>query len=110
MPTSILSSETQRRLEILFGVEDRAAAARMLVEECGNNLPFLEKLDEHGLERYRFAALKLSGGDPGRLRQAVELAKQDWRDLLVAAGFAHDVHEHERWNPRADGKPNRLQT
>jgi hypothetical protein len=101
MPTSRLNSETQRRLEILFRIEDRPVAARMLVEECGNNLPFLGKLDEHGLERFRFAALKLSGGDLGRLRQAVDLAKTDWRDLLVAAGFAHDVQEHERWNPQA---------
>jgi hypothetical protein len=51
------------------------------------------------LERYRYAALKLSGGDLGRLRQAIELAKSDWRDLLVAAGFAENVRAHKNWNP-----------
>ena len=46
-----------------------------------------------------FAALKLSGGDLGELRSAIRLAKADWRDLLVAAGFAEDVGAHKRWLP-----------
>src|SRR5262245_871663 len=107
MPATDLSSETRRRLEILFRAEDRAVAARMLAEECGNNLPFLEKLDEHGLERFQFAALKLSGGDLMRLRDAIELAKSDWRDLLMAAGFGHDIRSHERWDPESDVPRNR---
>lgn len=94
-----LSPETQRRLEILFREEDRAEAARLLAEECGNNLPFLEKLDERGLERFQFAALKLSEGDLTKLRDAVALAKTDWRDLLMAAGFGHDTRAHEHWLP-----------
>jgi hypothetical protein len=34
------------------------------------------------------------------LQRAIELAKADWRDLLVAAGFAEDIHAHEHWSPR----------
>jgi len=94
-----LSPETERRLDLIFRMQDRDEAVRLLIEECGNNLPFLQTLDEKGLERVRFAALKLSGGDLGRLREAVKLAKTDWRDLLMAAGFGEDVHEHERWMP-----------
>lgn len=71
----------------------------MLDEQCGNNLAFPTRLDAHALERYRFAALKLSGGDLEKLRQAVTLAKLDWRDLLMAADFGHDIHAHERWLP-----------
>jgi hypothetical protein len=97
--TLALSPETQRRLEILFHQEHRAEAIRLLVEECGNNLPFCEHSNERDLERFRFAALKLSGGDLSRLRDAVELAKIDWRDLLVAAGFADDTQAHEHWIP-----------
>ena len=52
-----------------------------------------------GLERIRFAALKLSNGDLGELRQAVQIAGIDWRDVLVAAGFGHDLRAHERWFP-----------
>ena len=96
-----ISPETQRRLDILFCQEDRAEAARLLAKECGNNLPFLEKLDVQGLERFQFAALKLSGGDLSQLRKAIELAKTDWRDLLMAAGFGEDTRSHAYWMPAA---------
>jgi len=93
-----ISLETRRRLDLLFSEEDRPAATRLLAEECGKNLPFLEKLDERGLERFQFAALKLSQGDLNLLGKAVKLAQTDWRDLLMAAGFGHDTTAHERWN------------
>jgi hypothetical protein len=99
MTTPVLSSETRRRLDILFRGEEREEAARLLAEQCGNNLPFLEKLDEHGLERFQFAALKLSGGDLSRLRSAIDLARTDWRDLLMAAGFGEDTRAHLFWIP-----------
>jgi hypothetical protein len=44
-----------------------------------------------------FRPLKLSNGNFEKLRQAVDLAKIDWRDLLVAAGFANDVEAHKKW-------------
>jgi hypothetical protein len=99
MAASTLTAETQRRLEILFKEEDRAEVTRLLVEECGNNLLLLEKSSPKDLERFHFAALRLSGGNLAELRKAVELAKLDWRDLLMSAGFAHDAHAHERWMP-----------
>lgn len=71
----------------------------MLVDECGSNLPFLQNLDMFGLERFRFAALKMSAGDLDRLREAISVAQQDWRDLLMAAGFGQDLTAHERWLP-----------
>ena len=39
---------------------DRREATELLVTEYGTNLPFLDKLDMYQLERFRFAALKLS--------------------------------------------------
>jgi hypothetical protein len=92
-----LSPETRRRLHLLFRPSDQAEAEELLVQECGNNLPFLENSDEYGLERFRFAALKLSDGDLNKLYEEVGLAQQDWRDLLVAAGFAEDVNAHKHW-------------
>lgn len=77
----------------------RQTAAELLVVECGVNLPLWRGTDPQGLERIRFAALKLSNGDLGELRRAVEIAKVDWRDVLVAAGFGHDPRAHERWFP-----------
>ena len=95
-----LSPETQRRVDLLFRPEEQNIVATLLITECGNNLPFIEELDEYELERFRFAALKLSDGNLDKLREAIELAKSDWRDLLMAAGFANDVTEHNRWLPK----------
>lgn len=94
-----LSPETLRRLDALFVGNDRDAAAELLVTRCAANLPLWPDADERGLERIRFAALKLSWGDLGELRRAVQLAEVDWRDVLVAAGFAHDPRTHESWFP-----------
>jgi hypothetical protein len=50
-------------------------------------------------ERFQFAALKLGKGKLDKPDRAVTLAKRDWRDLLVAAGFAEDISAHMSWLP-----------
>lgn len=95
-----MSPETRSRLDLLFTPDERDLAERILAEECGNNLPFFEKATPQELERVRHAALKNSNGDIILLRNAVNLAKQDWRDLLVEAGFANDPHSHCKQVPR----------
>ncbi len=94
-----LSDATRERLERLFRPEDVRTATEMLVKECGDNLPFCNQSGPVECERIRFAALKLSGGRIDRLRDAIDLAKVDWRDLLMAAGFGHDVGAHRKWMP-----------
>ena len=59
----------------------------------------MEGLNEFALERFRFAAPKVSAGDIEKLMKAIELAKKDRRDLLMASGFASDPTSHERWDP-----------
>jgi hypothetical protein len=93
-----LSIETQRRIEALFPASCTAEVAELLLHECGNNLPLLEKLNEIELERFRFAALKLSAGNIEKLREAIKLAKEDWRDLLVSAKF-WTADTHKSWFP-----------
>jgi hypothetical protein len=97
MSLSLLSVDTVKLVNQLFGPDDRAIACRLLAEHCGANLPFLKNADSVELERYRFAALKLSNGTVDGLGRAIELAKTDWRDLLVAAGFGSDVNAHKAW-------------
>lgn len=97
MTTPILSTESQRRIELLFPADERALVGDLLLAECGNNLPGLETLDAKQMDRFRFAVLKLSGGDLGKLESALQLAKVDWRDLLMAAGFGEDPRVHEQW-------------
>lgn len=94
-----LSPETQRRVDHLFPGRDREKAERLLVEQCGSNLPSCERSTSTGLERLRFAALKLSGGHFRKLEEAVHLAQIDWRDLLMAAGFGTNVDAHKSWEP-----------
>jgi hypothetical protein len=99
MKASALSFGTVHRIALLFPPEQREEAARLLFEECGNTLPFLENCDAQQLERFQFAALRMSDGHLDRLYEAIDLAQKDWRDLLVAAEFAHDCSEHLRWLP-----------
>lgn len=70
------------------------------MSECGTNLPFCEKSTPESLERIRFATLKLSKGSIRQLRESVDLAKMDWRDALVAAGFAESLTAHIEWVPK----------
>jgi len=95
-----VSLETERRIALLFPPDQRELVRAILSEECGNNLPFLNDLDEVKLERFQFAALKLSAGDLDKFDQAIALAKRDWRDLLMAAGFGEDVNAHASWLPK----------
>src|SRR5215471_12768684 len=95
-----LSERTASHVRLLFSADHVADAIRLLREECADKLPIVGSTSTpSSLERIRFAALRLSGGDIGRLRYAIELANADWRDLLVAAEFADDVHAHETWQP-----------
>ena len=94
-----ITEGTEHRLASLFPEEDRAEARRLLETGCGRNLPLLEQASAAELERVQFAALKVSGGELTRLREAVHLAQQDWRDLLVAAGFANSETAHQAWYP-----------
>jgi hypothetical protein len=71
----------------LFPPELHGTVATLLETECGNNLPFLENADSAALDRYRLAALQPSHGDLNRLREAVDLAKTDWRDLLAGPPY-----------------------
>jgi hypothetical protein len=88
------------RAEALFRGSELEEASRLLTNECANNLPFHDDSSPESLDRIRAAALKISEGDLGKLQEAVDLAKIDWRDVLVGADFGNDVHAHERWDPR----------
>lgn len=85
--TSPLTPPVSVRLELLFDGEERDEARRLLEEDGDMG------------ERTRIAALKLSDGSLDKLVRAIELAQTDFRDLLVAAGFAHDVRAHLAWMP-----------
>ena len=100
-----LRPETLRRIDILFAPENRQAVKTLLYEQCGNNLPGVSQTNTSEIERLRVAALKYSDGHLERLEKAVKLAQRDYRDLLMASGFGHDIHAHQTWEPKPFTEP-----
>jgi hypothetical protein len=99
-----LSPATKQHVDAMYPPEARAEAVRLLEEECGHNIPpIVHDADEFAFERLRFAALKVSNGDVDLLRKAIQLAKEDFRELLGAAGFAWSATAHMRWQPKGMG-------
>jgi hypothetical protein len=96
---SPLSAATRERLAQLFDPADRQSASDMLAT-LGRERSGDPREPDAGFERICFAALRLSGGTLPGLHAALELARQDWRDLLMAAGFGSDVTAHLRWQPQ----------
>jgi hypothetical protein len=95
--TPKLSLRTQTLVEKLFIGPEQSIAAKWLVEDCGNNLPFCKDWEADKMERIRFAVLKLSNGNPLKLLEAIELAKKDWRDVLMWSDFGNDLDAHNKW-------------
>ena len=94
----------------LFPAGQRAEVSDLLASACSSNLPSAETLGPAGVERVRFAVLKISGGSLDRLRAAVAQARFDWRGTLVGAAFGDDPGERLAWSadaidPSATGQP-----
>jgi len=97
-----LTPKTEQHIAALFPPEQRAEAARLLRDECGHNLPLCSDKSDSHIERLRFAALRISTGNVEKLKDAINIAKRDWRDLLVWAGFGSSLEAHLRWDPSAE--------
>jgi hypothetical protein len=96
-----LSLATREHVSALFSPTEVPGVELLLQQQCADQLPLIERsATPADLERIRFAALRVSGGKIARLQEAIRLAQTDWRDLLVAAGFADDPHAHRAWLPR----------
>jgi len=94
-----LSPATEMRVESMFPPEEQERVRAILIDECGQNIPGFEEAWSPDLERLRFAALKVSEGQMDKLRAAVDLAKIDFRDLLMWAGFG-EVDTYRRRHPK----------
>lgn len=94
-----LSALVQRKLEQMFAPGDREGAAHLLLRITGMGPG---PVTSERADRCRLAALKLSGGMPGRLRGALREFETDPRDLLMAAGFGQDLAAHVRWAEAED--------
>ena len=96
-----LSEETTDLITVLFSDTNQQEIKDTLVDCC-------DYLTSSGLkedmDRICFAILKLSvtrkKGRINRFHKAIDLARLDYRDLLVDAGFGNDVKIHEKWADR----------
>jgi hypothetical protein len=84
-PSVALTEAVLRKVQLLFPAEQQPDAIRLLEKECGRNLPFHEDGGPQELERVRLAVLKLSRGNLAELRNQIDVAKRDWRDVLLFA-------------------------
>lgn len=92
-----LTPKTSALIEKIFSADAIPAVKRILEDECGQNLPFCKDGSPESLERIRFAALKVSTSNIDKLREAISLAKIDWRDLLMWAEFGSNLEGHTKW-------------
>lgn len=81
-------------LERMFPSPEQKAVRSLLLEECTGKLPSVEP---DAYERIHLAILKISNGDSRKFTDAVELARIDWRDVLMWAEFANDLDAHKKW-------------
>lgn len=95
--TSDLTAATIDRIGALFQPDEASKAANILRSRLGALIAGYRVMSPNDIERLHFAALKISEGELGKLEQAVLLAEADWRDLLMAAGFARDTMAHHTW-------------
>jgi hypothetical protein len=92
-----LSGKTLRLVRHTFAPGDHAAVIAALESRCGSGLPLWVSTTPEGLERIRFAVLKLSSGSIPEFERAIAIANTDWRDVLVAAGFGNSLLAHINW-------------
>lgn len=88
------SARIARRVRADLGAD--ADEALRLLADLPETLPLGAGLDP---DRVHGALVLAAGGDLARLREAVELARTDWRDALVAGGLAHTG-----WEQRLDAE------
>jgi len=92
-----LSAHTLQLVRRIFAPPDHAAVIAALETRCGSGLPLWISTTPEGLERIRFAVLKLSAGSTSEFERAIAIATTDWRDVLVAAGFGNSLRAHTDW-------------
>ena len=93
-----LSPECLDRVAYLFpSKEDREEVRRILEEDCS---PSCDWFPREKVDRIRYAVLRLSRGRLDRLEDAMTLARTDYRDLLMAAGFGRELESYRTWQPR----------
>lgn len=94
---SELSQDTKNLVHALFKTREAIEVCDLLERECGTEALSCEGWSPTQMERMRFAVLRLAKDGTMTLESAIDLAKTDWRDLLMAAQFGNDLDAHKTW-------------
>lgn len=94
---SVLSEKTRKIIHNLYQPGDTLEVCHLLENECSAKALSCEGWSPVEMERIHFAVLKLSNETTLDLDSSVNLAKTDWRDLLMSAGFGADLNAHVMW-------------
>ena len=95
-----LSSKTEFLVSTAFCESTDAYRREIVVlleTEIGQNIPFCEEASPEDMERIRFAVIRLIAEDNMCQSAVIQLARTDWRDLLMAAEFAYNPGAHIAW-------------
>ncbi|WP_444886466.1 hypothetical protein [Microbulbifer sp. JMSA008] len=96
---SELSQDTKNLVHSLYKSREALEVCDMLEIECGTEALSCEGWTPKQMERIRYAVLRLAT-EKSMSFEAINLAKTDWRNLLMAAEFGNEVDAHEKWAHR----------
>ena len=78
-----LNSDIVAMIRQDFPTVSQETAVQWLMTECGRTLPLCEKASDSEIRRIQAAVINLSKGDISKLRYWIDIAKRDWRDVLI---------------------------
>lgn len=85
-------------VESIFPPSDRGFARTLLASFINNEeLLFSDLLSSSDLDRILCSVLRVSNGTIEGLCEALEMAADDWAELLVLAGFHKSRIAHRQW-------------
>jgi hypothetical protein len=99
----MLGPRTEELIAMRCPPSQQGAVSELLCTQCAGNLPGVGTSPEWIalIDRVQLATIRGSNWEIAVIQRAVDLTKNDWRDVLVGAGFAHSVTAHLSWQEQA---------
>lgn len=97
---SELSRRTDLLIRHLFAPACVDAVRARIRGDCGTEALGFPGATPEQMERVHFAVIRLGAADEAALTRAIELARIDYRDLLMNADFGFSLVAHDEWFDR----------
>ena len=93
----MLLPDTENLIKHFFNADQQDRIFIALIEQVTPVLLDCISWTPEQFARIHFAIIKLAAQQNIPLDKAIALAKLDWRDLLMIAGFGEDINAHLFW-------------